>query len=165
MRAILACTPDGGIGYKNALPWPFLNGDLRRFQTLTSGGVIVMGRHTWESLPKKPLPNRLNIVVSSGSLDLPPGSLCVNSIEHFSHFRNAWLIGGNKLLQSAWHLVNEIHLSMTNAHYDCDTFIGLVKLKDEFTLVSSDPSSKDHVYQIWKKNHGTISESFKGHIG
>ena len=65
MKAILACDTHGGIGYKNKLPWKNLQGDLPRFKALTTGQPIVMGKNTWDSLPFKPLPNRLNIVVSS----------------------------------------------------------------------------------------------------
>ena len=55
MKAILAMTPNGGIGLNNQLPWDSLEGDLKRFKELTTGQTIVMGRSTWESLPKKPL--------------------------------------------------------------------------------------------------------------
>ena len=62
MNLILACDPNGGIGYKNALPWKNINGDLARFKKLTTNQIVVMGRLTYESLPIKPLPNRLNSV-------------------------------------------------------------------------------------------------------
>jgi dihydrofolate reductase len=150
MKAILACDPRGGIGYQNRLPWPFLNGDLKRFKELTSNQVIVMGRNTWKSLPKKPLPHRLNIVVSSQKLELPPGAICVNSLDHFSVFKDAWIIGGNKLLLSAWDLIDEIHLSITSTEYTCDTFIDLVKLKNEFKVYGASGHG-DHVYEIWKR--------------
>ena len=55
MKLLVACDPNGGIGYKKKLPWTNLRGDLQRFKQLTENQVIVMGRHTWESLPKKPL--------------------------------------------------------------------------------------------------------------
>ena len=63
MKLILACDLNGGIGYKNKLPW-YIPLDLKRFKNLTQNGVVVMGRKTWESLPKKPLPKRVNVVVS-----------------------------------------------------------------------------------------------------
>ena len=56
---------NGAIGLEGALPWK-LSSDLKRFKKLTSGHTVVMGRKTWESIPKKfrPLPNRDNIVLS-----------------------------------------------------------------------------------------------------
>jgi dihydrofolate reductase len=148
MKAILACDPSGGIGYKNKLPWTQLQGDLPRFKSLTDGQVIIMGRNTWLSLPKKPLPNRLNIVVSSNKLDL---AITTNNIEHFVHFKHAWLIGGASLITSCWHLIDEIHLSRTIAQYTCDTFIDLIKLENEFSLSLKDSTPIDHQYEIWVK--------------
>ena len=55
---------NGAIGRDGDIPW-FLPEDLKTFQRETLGGAIIMGRATWVSLPKKPLPKRFNIVVSS----------------------------------------------------------------------------------------------------
>lgn len=54
----------GAIGKDNTIPW-YAPEDLKAFQRETQGGAIIMGRNTWDSLPVKPLKNRLNIVVSS----------------------------------------------------------------------------------------------------
>jgi dihydrofolate reductase len=102
MKLILACDPQGGIGKDNSLPWPILEGDLPRFKKLTTDQVIVMGRNTWLSLPRKPLPNRLNFVVTSQQLELLPGAIAVKDLSHFKHFKNAWLIGGASLVNSSW---------------------------------------------------------------
>ena len=65
MKAIIACDPNGGIGYKNKLPWINIQGDLPRFKKLTNGQVIVMGRNTWDSLQKKPLTQRFNFIITT----------------------------------------------------------------------------------------------------
>jgi dihydrofolate reductase len=150
MKLILACDIDGGIGLNGKLPWDNIKGDLPRFKRLTEGQVIIMGRKTWESLPTKPLPNRLNFVVSSNHIELPHGAILVNDTEHFSHFKNAWLIGGASLVESCWHLIDEIHLTKTFTKYHCDTYVNLVDLESKYTLAMSERNS-DHVYQIWKK--------------
>ncbi len=54
----------GAIGKHNTIPWHAPE-DLKAFQRETLGGAVIMGRNTWESLPFKPLKNRLNLVVSS----------------------------------------------------------------------------------------------------
>ncbi len=64
---IAAVSPEGVIGVGNDLPWHY-SADLKRFKRLTMGNTIVMGRLTWESLPKKPLPGRRNIVITSREL-------------------------------------------------------------------------------------------------
>jgi dihydrofolate reductase len=68
---ILACNINGGIGYDKQIPW-YVPGELQKFKEITSEvqvsgkvNAVVMGRNTWESLPKRPLQNRLNIVLTS----------------------------------------------------------------------------------------------------
>ncbi|MFT4013565.1 MAG: dihydrofolate reductase [Paracoccus sp. (in: a-proteobacteria)] len=60
---IAARARNGAIGKANRIPW-HIPEDLKLFQRETLGGAILMGRRTWDSLPVKPLKNRLNIVVS-----------------------------------------------------------------------------------------------------
>lgn len=62
--AIWAQAQGRAIGRQNTLPW-HLPEDLQRFKSLTLGCPVIMGRLTWESLPKQPLPGRPNIVVSA----------------------------------------------------------------------------------------------------
>ena len=148
MKLIVACTPNGGIGYENKLPWNKIQGDLPRFKALTTDKVILMGRNTWESLPKKPLPNRTNIVLTSKPID---GVLTITELPNTSAPESdVWVIGGAKLINSCWHLLNEIHLTRTIAEYTCDVFIDLVKLEKEFICVSKEQHD-DHTYEIWKR--------------
>jgi dihydrofolate reductase len=63
LTLIVARARGGAIGREGGIPWQAPE-DLRMFQRETTGGALVMGRRTWESLPVKPLKNRLNIVVS-----------------------------------------------------------------------------------------------------
>jgi dihydrofolate reductase len=149
MKLIVACDPKGGIGYNNELPWTNLQGDLPRFKELTTGKVILMGRNTWESLPKRPLPNRINVVVTSKNID---GITTINSLPErdYMDLNDVWLIGGAKLINSSWHLVDEVHLSRTFTEYTCDTSIDLVKLEREFMCWFKEEHT-DHSYEIWKR--------------
>jgi len=65
---IAARDRNGAIGRDNTIPWEAPE-DLRFFMRETMGGAVIMGRNTWDSLPFKPLKNRLNIVVSSQAVD------------------------------------------------------------------------------------------------
>jgi dihydrofolate reductase len=150
MKLIIACDPKGGIGNQGGLPWNKIEGDLPRFKNLTQGQVVVMGRNTWKSLPKKPLMGRLNFIVSSQLMELPFGAIQVSNLNQFGEFKNAWLIGGAQLINSAWHLVDEIHLTKTFTEYTCDTFIDLLYLEQNYTCWFSE-NQTDHVYQIWKR--------------
>lgn len=146
MKLIIACDPKGGIGFNGKLPWSKIQGDLPRFKELTLNKIILMGRNTWESLPKKPLPNRTNWVKSTRPIDgitNPDNDMIVKDKE-------VWLIGGAKMIESYWQFIDEIHLSKTFAEYTCDTFIDLLKLEKEFTCANTQ-NCIDHVYEIWKR--------------
>jgi len=68
LSLVVARDRNGAIGKDGDIPWHAPE-DLAFFQRETTGGAIIMGRNTWESLPYKPLKNRLNIVVSSRDID------------------------------------------------------------------------------------------------
>ncbi len=150
MKLIVACDPRGGIGKNNKLPWDRLEGDLPRFKRLTDKSPVVMGRNTWESLPTKPLLGRLNIVITSQPLLMTTGGVAVKSIAELANTSGMWLIGGAKLINSSWDYINEVHHSLTLSEYDCDTFIDLVFLEQNFKLEHRE-LLKDHEYRIWKR--------------
>lgn len=151
MKLIIACDPSGGIGYKNTLPWTSLAGDLTRFKQLTIGCSVVMGRNTWESLPIKPLPERMNYVVSSNSFSVPSNTSIIPSLSVISEYINIWIIGGAKLIETSWDYITEVHLSRSFAHYTCDSFIDLSVLNNQFTMIST-KNLVDHTYEVWKRN-------------
>jgi dihydrofolate reductase len=64
ISAIVAVDKNWGIGFNNDL-LEHIPEDLKRFKELTTGNTVIMGRKTWDSLPKKPLPDRLNIIITS----------------------------------------------------------------------------------------------------
>ena len=149
MKLIVACDINGGIGYKNKLPWNNIQGDLQRFKELTHGQTVVMGRNTWDSLPKRPLPNRYNIIVTKLPFtNLPDNTVVVNSVDNIDN--DAWIIGGAKLITSVWYSINEIHLTRTFTEYNCDTYIDLVKLENDFSCWFKEKMT-DHTYEIWKR--------------
>ena len=96
---IAAVSPEGVIGVDGRMPWHYSE-DLKRFKRLTLGSTVIMGRLTWESLPKKPLVGRRNIVLTRRKLD---------GVESFSSLDAAlatcegdvWFIGGTRLFVEA----------------------------------------------------------------
>src|SRR3569833_4752642 len=60
---VVAIADNGVIGNQGIIPWR-ISEDMKRFKALTLGHTVVMGRKTWDSLPKKPLPGRVNVVVT-----------------------------------------------------------------------------------------------------
>jgi dihydrofolate reductase len=147
MKLIIACDPKGGIGYNGKLPWSNIQGDLPRFKELTTNKSIVMGRATWDSLPRKPLPNRTNYVFSKTPLQ---GAITLTDPVYLSAVSDTWIIGGAKVIATCWDLIDEIHLTRTLTEYTCDTFIDIVKLEDEFMCWFKETNT-DHTYEIWKR--------------
>lgn len=106
------------IGYQNKLLY-WLPNDLRRFKTLTTGHTIVMGRRTFESLPKGALPNRRNIVLStSPGLELPGAEVFRSLEEALAACRadeQVYIIGGASLYRQALPLADRLCLTEIEA--------------------------------------------------
>ena len=96
---IVAMSPERVIGLLGTIPWHY-RGDMQRFKRLTTGATIVMGRLTWESLPKKPLPNRRNIVITRTNID---GVDCFPTIADAlaTTTGDVWFIGGARIYEEA----------------------------------------------------------------
>ena len=77
---VVARARNGVIGKDNGIPWRIPE-DMRRFKAITMGKPLIMGRKTWESLPKKPLPGRTNIVVTRDYGFKAEGAVIVHGIE------------------------------------------------------------------------------------
>ena len=101
------------IGKKGRLVW-HIPEDLRHFKDLTMGGAIIMGRNTWESLPKRPLPGRQNIVVTRQSDYKAPGADRASSLEEaieMAKGSRAFIIGGESVYRSALPLATRLELT------------------------------------------------------
>ena len=90
IHLIFACANQGVIGLDNKLPW-HLPEDLAHFKKITTGQTVLMGRKTWDSLPSafKPLPNRLNLVMTKQTHWTAPGAVAVHSVETAQAFHQA----------------------------------------------------------------------------
>ncbi|HEY4123657.1 MAG TPA: dihydrofolate reductase [Rhizomicrobium sp.] len=77
---VLARADNGVIGARNAIPWRIPE-DLKYFKAITMGKPIVMGRKTWDSFPKKPLPGRTNIVITRAADWRAEGAVTVHSLD------------------------------------------------------------------------------------
>lgn len=123
---IVAMDEAGGIGKGGALPW-HLNADLRRFKALTIGHHILMGRKTYESIGK-PLPGRMNVVISRDAEYVAEGCQVVNSLEDALALASSrsenevFIIGGSEIFAQALPLADRLYLTRVHALLDCDTF-------------------------------------------
>jgi len=118
LTLIAAVANNGVIGQDNALPW-HLPEDLQHFRQLTMGQVVIMGRKTWESLPERfrPLPGRLNIVVTRNKAYVAPGAEVVDSLGAAQKVgaggtaRTLFVIGGAELYAHALPLAERLELT------------------------------------------------------
>ena len=146
---IVARSSNHVIGKNNQLPWK-ISADLQFFKKVTLGYPIIMGRKTWESLPKKPLSNRVNVVISNTIKELD-NAIVLPNIGRLKNADDVWVIGGSQLVQSTWEYIHEIHLTLVLHEHICDTFIDLKKIKNNFVQVSGSGYG-DHSYEVYKKN-------------
>lgn len=110
---IAAVAQNRAIGFQNRLLY-WLPNDLKRFKALTTGHTIIMGRRTFESLPKGALPNRRNIVLSSQALQLS-GAEVFSSLSQALAACDAdediYIIGGASVYEQAMPLANRLCLT------------------------------------------------------
>lgn len=121
---ICALAENNAIGYNNDLLY-HLRADLRRFKALTTGHTVIMGRRTYESLPKGALPNRRNIVISSNINREWPNVEVFASLEEALRACAAddevFVIGGASVYRAAFPLADRLcltHIHATPEHAD-----------------------------------------------
>ncbi|MFN0280040.1 MAG: dihydrofolate reductase [Pyrinomonadaceae bacterium] len=97
---IVAISKNYAIGKDGKLPWHY-SADLKFFKKTTTGNAVVMGANTWRSIGK-PLPNRLNVVLSRSDIETPPEVMKLNSAEEVIELskllvKDVFIIGGAKV--------------------------------------------------------------------
>jgi len=166
---VVAMDTNRGIGKDNKLPWK-LPGELKHFKKLTTTtqspnttNAVLMGRKTWESLPKsvRPLPGRFNMVLSRQNLDLPNETACYHSLEKAlsicespdkKPIETIFIIGGNEIFKEAFKLsvAQSIYLTQIQTNFECDTF--LAPFESNYEVISdSSPIDENNVSYSFKK--------------
>jgi dihydrofolate reductase len=125
----VARSRNGVIGRAGGLPWR-LRSDLQMFKALTMGKPIIMGRKTWDSLPKKPLPGRMNLVLSRDlTFEVEGGLLCETLSEALNIGREQAMddgvdevcaIGGAAVFEMALPKARRIYLTEVEAEVEGD---------------------------------------------
>lgn len=135
LKMIVAFSKNKGIGINNTIPW-HIPEDYQYFKYNTSkikNTGIIMGKKTWLSLPRKPLPNRENIILSKtltySELKKYPNIKIFKSYNQLNIYlaekkEPSWVIGGNQVYQEfiKHPMLDEIYVTYINKNYECDTF-------------------------------------------
>lgn len=140
----VAIAENGVIGRDGGLPWR-LSTDLKRFKADTMGKPIVMGRRTWESFPRKPLPGRQNIVVTRDRSYAAEGADVVHSLEDafalararhgaMANAEEVCVIGGAEIFARALPLADRLHITHVLAAVEGDVFFPAIEA-DNWLLI------------------------------
>jgi dihydrofolate reductase len=121
---VLAMATNGVIGVNGALPWRIPE-DMKHFKAVTMGKPILMGRKTWDSFPKKPLPGRANIVITRDAGWAATGAIAVHSLDdavaRAGDADEVAVIGGAEIYRLALPRAALVHLTEVHADFAGDT--------------------------------------------
>ena len=121
---VVAVAKNGVIGRDGGLPWR-ISSDLKRFRAITMGKPVIMGRKTWESLPRKPLDGRTNIVVTRNRDFAAPGALIATSLKNAlarAQGEEVCIIGGGELFREAMPIADRLYVTEIDLEIAGDTF-------------------------------------------
>lgn len=124
---IWAQSKNNVIGKENKLPW-HIKEEMLFFVEYTKNKTVLMGRNTWESLTKKPLPNRQNIVITSRTIKGSFENLIVSNnleneiIKYIDSKEELVVIGGKLIYDQTINVANKLVISIINSEYQGDTF-------------------------------------------
>jgi dihydrofolate reductase len=147
---VVAVARNGVIGRDGQLPWRIAS-DLKRFKEITMGKPVIMGRKTWESLPRKPLPGRLNVVMTRHRDYDAEGAVIASGVNEAieiavkSGADELCVIGGSEIFREFLPRATRIYLSEVDLNPKGDAFFPVVDLLDwqETSREIVEPGEKD----------------------
>lgn len=157
MEIVVAMTSNHVIGQNGDMPW-HLPADLVHFKELTSGHAIIMGRRTWESIGK-PLPNRLNIVVTRQEDYVAEDVTVVHSLEDgivAAGTQRIFLVGGGEMYKEALPIASKMHITRIDALIDGDTKFpeideSIWQCKSRVNRSADEKNPYDFVFETWER--------------
>ncbi|HLP74598.1 MAG TPA: dihydrofolate reductase, partial [Bacteroidales bacterium] len=155
---IVAVSDDWGIGRNNDLLWNIPE-DLKRFKKLTIGKMVIMGKKTWESLPRKPLPGRTNVVITDVPGEKIEDAVMAYSIQDAAAICNdgneAFIIGGGSIYRQFMPLADRLYITHVHKSAQADIYfpeidktIWKVVHKEEYPATENTPA---YTYIIYEK--------------
>lgn len=150
------------IGNSNDLPWKRdLPNDLKYFKQFTTGNTVIMGRNTFESIGK-PLPQRINIVLTRDENFKPEGCLVFNSIQHLlksvSIDEEMFIIGGSNVYQQFLPIADYLYVTEIDHEFEGDTYFPEYDL-NEWKLIRvtkgivNDRNKYKHKFKVYKRRN------------
>ena len=161
---VVAVAEKNAIGGNNTLLWHLPN-DLKFFKNITWGMPIIMGRKTFLSIAGKPLPGRLNIVVTRHPEQIPPmkNLWVVTSLEEAFHkakdtdCKEVFVIGGGEIYEQAMLMADKIYLTRVHGYFpEATVFFSAIK-QEEFNMSGALKMQKDekhafdYAFETWER--------------
>jgi dihydrofolate reductase len=141
ISCIVAVGRNQGIGFNGQMPWPHLKGDMSWFRMITTKNIVIMGSTTWKSLGCKPLPNRVNVVLSK-THHWPDADHVFSDHETALVFcqneypdSEIFIIGGSAVYTAYMNMIDRFYITEIDESYDSDTFFNLQYVQKHFTKV------------------------------
>lgn len=153
MKLIYCADSNNGIGYQNTIPWHCPE-DFRHFKQETRGKTIVMGVNTWNSLPMKPLQDRVNIIIKSRDREFSTDSnALVYNYDEFDRLdsRNMYLIGGAAMYKKYIQFCDEIIKTEIYGVYNCDTFFDMNENGYHFEMYKSKVIANNAIVRYFRR--------------
>jgi dihydrofolate reductase len=156
---IVAVSEDWGIGKNNELLW-HISEDLKRFKRLTSGNTVIMGKRTWESLPRRPLPGRTNIVLTDDKTETIENAVTAYSIEDsLSKCQTdgeIFVIGGGSIYRQFLPIADRLYITHVHKKAPADIYFPEIDLKiwkitEQEVFKTDDEESLIYTYSIYEK--------------
>ena len=157
---VVAVSENNMIGKNNQLLWHLPN-DLKFFKNTTWGGVVIMGRKTFESV-NKPLPGRTNIIITKqpdwNAENVIVASSISDAIQKAKdlNFKEIFIIGGGEIYKESLSLADKIYLTRVHTSIEGDTFFPELQ-SDEWKLMSNkdfttdEKHAFDYSFQEWER--------------
>ncbi len=149
---IAAIGKDMELGYKNQLLC-HLPKDLKHFKETTSGHTVIMGRKTWESLPKRPLPNRRNIVMTNSSQNIAGAEVAhslAEVVEMTKDENEVFVMGGASVYELFMPCCDKLYLTKIVSNFEADVFFPEIDMAkwmiSEIEFVPKDEKNEFDLY-------------------
>jgi dihydrofolate reductase len=158
---IVAVSEEWGIGKDNELLW-HISEDLKRFKKLTLGNTVIMGKKTWESLPRRPLPGRKNIVLTDNPDETIENSVTAYSIKDAlskcGPGEKIFIIGGGSIYRQFMQIADCLVITHVHKKAPADIYFpeidpGIWEITEKEEFKSSGENSIPYTYTIYKRRN------------
>jgi dihydrofolate reductase len=158
---IVAVSDDWGIGLNNDLLFNIPE-DLKRFKRLTTGKTVIMGKKTWYSLPRRPLPGRRNIVITDIPGEEIQDAVMAYSIEDAvskcDSEEESFIIGGGSIYRQFMPIAGRLYISHVHSKAVADVYFPVIdpeaweiEEKEEFPAKENSPA---YTYSVYRRKPG-----------